>query len=349
MSKFIGCDQHKQYSFFRTMDEKGKLDHGERVNHEKEVVRAYLSKLPKGSEVAVEATGSWYWMIDEMEKHGLKPKLTNPRKAKLMMGEVNKTDKLDAGGLALLLRNGTLPSVWIPPQELRDKRELLRYRVVLRKMRTGIKNRMHATLAKYAIRIDEVSDIFGKKGYALLKKRSEELPAQTKLCFEEQMVLLNEIEAKIEKLEERIIDLIEETPSMKLLKTIPGVGTILSATIALEIGDVNRFTRAGKLASYSGTTPREKSSGGKRRFGNVRVDVNRYLKWAFVEAANCISLNRKIWPDHYLVKLYMRIRDKRGHAKAIVAVARSIAESCFWMLKKKEGYKQPRCVSSTHR
>ena len=209
MSKFIGCDQHKQYSFFRIMDEKGNLDHGERVNHEKTVIRTYLSTLPKGSEVAVEATGSWYWMIDEMEKHGLKPRLTNPRKAKLMMGEVNKTDKLDAGGLAFLLRNGTLPSVWIPPQELRDKRELLRYRVVLRKIRTGIKNRMHATLAKYAIRIDEVSDIFGKRGHELLKKHSKELPDQTRLCFEEQMVLLDEIEAKIMGLDRktRVINL----------------------------------------------------------------------------------------------------------------------------------------------
>lgn len=349
MIKYTGCDQHKQYSIFRSMDEKGNLDNGTRVDHIKEEVRMYLSTYPKGSEIAVEATGSWYWLIDEMEKQGLKPKLAHPGKAKLMMGQINKTDKLDAGGLALLLRNGTLPEVWIPPQELRDKRELLRYRMVLRKMRTGIKNRIHAILAKYAINIDEISDIFGVKGREIVKRRSEELPSETKRCFDEQMILIQELEEKLESLETRIIRLIEETPEMQILKTMPGVGTILSSVIALEIGNVERFSRAEKLASYSGTTPREKSSGGKIRFGSVRTDVNRYLKWAFVEAANCIMLHRKNLADHYLAKLYNKIKERRGHAKAIVAVARSMAESSYWMLKKKEGYKEPRNVSSTHR
>jgi len=89
---------------------------------------------------------------------------TSARKAKLMMGQINKTDKLDARGLNTLQRNGTLPTVWIPPGELRDQRELPRTRMALVRQRTQLKNRLHATLAKYALHDVEVTDLFGVRG-----------------------------------------------------------------------------------------------------------------------------------------------------------------------------------------
>jgi len=95
-----------------------------------EVFRSFLSGLPADSQIAVETTGNWYWVIDEMERAGHSPALAHAMKSKLMMGQINKTDKLDARGLATLLRNGTLPSVWIPKGELRNQRELPRMRLV---------------------------------------------------------------------------------------------------------------------------------------------------------------------------------------------------------------------------
>ena len=103
------------------------------------------------SSIAVQTTGNWYWVTDEMERAGHLPQLAHAMKSKLMMGQINKTDKLDSQGLARLLRNGTLPSVWIPRGELMDQRELPRMRLVLVQMRTALKNRIHATFAKYAI------------------------------------------------------------------------------------------------------------------------------------------------------------------------------------------------------
>ena len=99
--------------------------------------------------VAVEATGNWYWIIDEIEQAGMRPLLVHPRKAKLMMGMINKTDKLDVHGLNRLQRNGTLPTVWIPPSGVRDLRELTRVRMVLSLQRTRLKNRISSILAKY--------------------------------------------------------------------------------------------------------------------------------------------------------------------------------------------------------
>ena len=279
-------------------------------------------------------------MVDEMEKAGHKPLLTNAGKAKAMMGQINKTDKLDARGLALLLRNGTLPSIWIPPGELRDERELIRERMSLVRMRTMIKNRIHSSLSKYAIRIKEVSDIFGSKGRKLLEDKLDELPPHTGHCVRKQLELMDQIEDQIRESEERINAVIEETPDMQLLTSVPGVGMILAVVIAMEVGDVNRFSGPEKLASYAGTVPRIKASGGKIYHGPVRPDVNRYLKWAFTEAANTISIFHKRWIGRPSVSLYLRIREKKGHSKAVVAVARHLAEATYWMLKKGEPYKE---------
>ncbi|MFQ5976073.1 MAG: IS110 family transposase, partial [Candidatus Hydrothermarchaeales archaeon] len=278
--------------------------------------------------------------------------LVNAGKAKLMMGQINKTDKLDANGLALLLRNGTLPSVWIPPSELRDQRELPRMRMALVHVRTMLKNRIHATLAKYAIQITEVSDIFGKSGRALMKRRLSELPLHTRRSVEAQLKLLDQVEEHIKVCEKQIEDIIEKTPAMRLLMTIPGVGSILATVIAMEVGQIDRFPSAQNLASYAGTVPRIKESAGRIRFGRVRPDVNRYLKWALVEAANVVVLNQVRWPGRHVVQLYRRIKQRRGHGKAVVAVARHLAEATYWMLKRNEAYKEPKkseTVSSTRK
>jgi len=97
-----------------------------------------------------------------------------------------------------------------------------------------------------------------------------------------------------------------------------------------------------KLAGYAGTTPRVHASGGKTRFGPSRPDVNRYLKWAFVEAANAVCLTRGRTPRRHVSRLYERVARRKGHAKAIGAVARHLAEATYWMLSKGEAYREPK-------
>lgn len=107
-----------------------------------------------------------------------------------MMGLVHKTDKLDAEGLCTLLQNGTLPTVWIPPGELRDERELPRTRMALSKVRTMLKNRIHSTLAKYGLSLDTDSDVFGAKWRPALVKLVDCLPIETRRCVEQELELL---------------------------------------------------------------------------------------------------------------------------------------------------------------
>ena len=136
MEQFIGCDAHKKFSVFVAVNEKGRAGEAVRVVHDRQVYREFLGRLPPRSEIAVEASGSYSWPVDEMECSGHCPRLCNPLEAKRRMAMTKKTDKLNARGLAILLRNGTLPEVWIPPSELRDQRELLRLRIFLVRLKT---------------------------------------------------------------------------------------------------------------------------------------------------------------------------------------------------------------------
>jgi transposase len=126
------------------------------------------------------------------------------------------------------------------------------------------------------------------------------------------------LEEEIQLLEQRMKEVFVETEEIRLLQTLPGIGPVL----ALEIGDVRRFATAEKLAAYAGTTPRVHASGGRIGYGHLRPDVNRYLKWAFSEAANSIAINHELWPQRHVSRRYRYLRQKKGHATAIGAVAR---------------------------
>jgi len=341
MGEYIAFDSHKRYTWVDRQDHSTGQETCHRLLHAPGAVRSYLSGCAPGTGVAVEATGNWYWIIEEIEQAGLRPLLVHPRKAKLMMGLTNKTDKLDAQGLNRLQRNGTLPTVWIPPGPLRDLRELTRTRLVLVAQRTRLKNRFTATLAKYGAPPSESSDPYGKRGRVELEKNLERLPEQTRWVSGQLLAQLDFVSAQIRELEQRLDALVEVTPEMQRLMSLPGVGVILAATIALEIGDVQRFPSARHLASYAGTTPRVHASGGKVRYGALRSDVNRYLKWAFAEAGNSVAVNHARCPERHVSQLYRRLRQRKGHPKAIGAVARHLAEAAFHVLQGEEGYRDP--------
>jgi len=341
MGEYIAFDSHKRYTWVDRQDRLTGEVQQHRLEHAAGAIRGYLNGCEPGTGVAVEATGNWYWIVDEIEQAGLQPLLVHPRKAKLMMGLTNKTDKLDAQGLNRLQRNGTLPTVWIPPGWLRDLRELTRTRLVLVAQRTRLKNRLSATLAKYGVPASECSDPYGKQGRKELEKHLERLPEQTSWVSGQLLRQLDFVSTQVRELEQRLEELVEVTPEMPWLMSMPGVGVILAATIALEIGEVQRFPDAEHLASYAGTTPRVHASGGKVRYGNLRVDVNHYLKWAFAEAANSVAVNHARCPQRHVSELYRRLRQRKGHAKAIGAVARHLAEAAFHVLQQKQRYRDP--------
>jgi len=308
--------------------------------HDRELYREFLSRLPAHSAIAVEATGSYSWLVDEMERLGHRPKLCNPLEAKRRMGLTNKTDKLDAKGLAILLRNGTLPEVWIPPSELRDQRELLRLRIFLVRMRTRVKNRIHATLGRHNIQVPG-ADLFGVAARKQLGMRLPELPVHCREAVEQELATVDFLKTQIESAERRLEGLRKMSVEADLLKTLPCVGEILSMVLMLEIGRVDRFPTAAHLASYAGLVPRVRSSGGHTRMGQVCGNVNRNLKWAFVEIGNLVVVNQRRLAGTHVVRLYQRVKRAKNHQKAVVAVGRHLAEAAWSVLSKLEVYREP--------
>jgi transposase len=341
MKEYIAFDSHKHYTLMERERVVSCKTNQKRIEHCPGAIRKALAGCAAGTTVAVEAMGSWYWIVEEIEQAGLVPALVHPRKAKLMMGMINKTDKLDVHGLNRLQRNGTLPTVWIAPASLRDLREVTRVRMVLAQHRTWMKNRLLATLSKYGLAIEDCSDCFSAKAQPQWEALRSQLPAQTRWCTDLLWKQLELVSQQIDQQEKHLEELVEITPEMDLLQTLPGVGLILSAVIALELGDVGRFASAERLASYAGTTPRVHSSGDKTRFGRLRPDVNRYLKWAFMEAGNCVALHAKRKPDRHVSQLYQRLRHRKGHPKAIGALARHLAEASYHVLTRKQAYVDP--------
>jgi transposase len=337
----IAFDSHKRYTFARVENDNGEDPREFRIEHRRGNITAFLSHYQSGNAVAIETIGNWYWIVNEIEQAQMVPKLVHARKAKMMFGCINKTDKLDAKGLNILQRTGTLPTVWIAPAEVRDNRELPRTRMVFARERTKFKNRIHSVIDKYGLQdaFDDISDMLGTKGRRVLGSVLGLLPSHTRFTSELLIEQLDQTEQKIRAIEGQMKELFKENDNHELLKTMPGIGFILAVVIQEEIGDIGRFGSAERLASYSGVTPRVHASGGKVRYGRLRPDTNRYLKWAFSEAGNSVAVNRNRFPDRHVSRLYNRIRGRKGHAKAVGAVARHLAEATYWILTKGEVYR----------
>ena len=343
MEQFIGCDAHKKFSLFIAMNEEGNYGKPIRIAHDRERMREFLEALPAGSKIALETSGSYYWLVDEMERTGHQAQLAHALTAKRRMEGRHKTDERDARGLAMLLRTARCRGSGF---------HLLRWRMCLVESRSQIKNRIHGVPLRYNVEA-RASDLYGAAGRAELHDLLAELPEWTRQSVSEQLETIDRLDRQIEDCEQKLEALLEASAERDLLKTMPGVGPILSAVIALEIGDIGRFQSAQNLASYAGLVPAARESAGKKRKGKCPADCNTYLKWAFIEAGNVVAVHHKKWPGRHVAELYERVKKSSGmHGKATAAVARHLAEASYWMLTKQQIYREPKgnrqALSSTH-
>jgi len=165
--EYVALDVHKNYTWARVENSQGARLYESRLAHGHGTIKNFVNRWSGGSPVAVETVGNWYWVVDEIEAGGGTPQLVNARLAKLMMGNVNKSDKLDCKGMNRLQRTGTLQTVWIASSSVRDGRERARTRMVLSRQRTQLKNRIHATLGKYGYTVKGRAMRLVKKGVKL--------------------------------------------------------------------------------------------------------------------------------------------------------------------------------------
>ena len=200
--------------------------------------------------------------------------------------------------------------------------------------RRTLKNRVHAVLARNHIENKEfgrLSDKFGKRGMSYM--RGFKLKGNDTQILNDNLDLIEEFSRKIKEAEKRIAEVFKEDEICRLLQTIPGIGKILSVTIRYEINNIERFINSKKLGSYSGLVPSTYSTGGKTFQGRITKQGNKWLRCAFVEAAQSA-----IKYDPWLGSVYNRISAKRGKKRARIAVTRKILEIVYRVWKEKSPY-----------
>lgn len=322
---YIGVDYHKRYSIATKMDERGRILEQVRLSNDPQTLLNYVNTLPASSKIALEATGNWYYFYELLDDKSLEVYLAHPLKTRAIAEAKIKTDKIDSSILAHLLRADLLPTSYIPPREIRDIREVLRYRASLVSLRTSIKNKVHAILSKNGINI-EFSDIFGKKAVKAIK--SLNLRACYKQGIDGYIRLIETLNGLIEDVTEIIKGIVEDNPHAKLLTTIAGISYYSALLIISEIGDVYRFPSARRLCSYAGLVPSVHSSGGKSRYGSITKQGSRWLRWILIELSHHF-----INGSNRMKKMYLRISKSHGKNTARVAVAREMLKVIYYMLR----------------
>ena len=277
----VGIDLHRQRSVIVRMTEDGRKLETARITNSPAALQAVIARAGTNPRVVIEATYGWYWAVDVLEAAGAEVHLAHPLGVKAYSYRRVKNDERDAADLADLLRMGRLPEAWIAPPEIRDLRELTRYRHKLVKARTSVKDQVHGVLANLGIPVTH-SDIFGVHGQAWLDELKLPQPYAGKVASLRQ--LAGGLTAEIELLEQVLGDLLAGHEGYAAIQQLPGIGPVLAAVIAAEIGDIRRFPGPGQLASWAGLTPRHYESDTKVIRGHITKQGSRMLRWAVTEA-----------------------------------------------------------------
>jgi transposase len=321
----VGIDLHRRRSVLAVIDDQGEVHRPVRIDNSPAAFLDLLGELEGETQVAVEATYGWEWLAELLEDAGYEMHLAHPLGTKAIAAARVKTDAVDARTLAQLLRAEMLPEAYIAPRELRDLRELLRHRIALTQLRTALKNRVHATLARQGIASDH-ADIFGKAGREFLAEL--ELRDPNRRRIDSILSLIDDFDREIGEATREIEGLAREDERVPVLCQIRGVGPYTAMLIIAEIGDITRFPDARHLCSWAGLTPRVKNSDRTVRLGHITRQGSAALRWALGEAAQKAAQGGGPLRD-----AYERIAKRRGRKVAKVAVARKILTLCFYGLR----------------
>lgn len=281
----------------------------------------------------VESMTGARFVHDTLERHGWDVEVVDAYRVKGFGPVAAKTDKIDAWMLAELSRRDLLPTIWLPSLEIRQGRELVRYRHHLVKHRTMLKNRIHATLISHGI-VTRSADLFGVAG----RRRLTEYPLGDtwRHTTDTTLAVIDTLDTHIETLDIEIRRRATRDPNTQLLMTAPGIGPLLGYTIAVEIGDIGRFAAAKNLVGYTGLVPKVHQSGETDWRGSVTRHGPGLLRWAYIEATTWAQKHPAYQQRH------QRIRTRRGtHQGAAIAridTARRLATATWWMLTRNQPF-----------
>jgi transposase len=326
MGWYSGIDLHSNNSVVAVMDEEGKPEYRRKLPNDLRQIE--LALRPFRSElrgVVVESTFNWYWLVDGLMEQGYRVHLANPAAIQQYNGLKHTDDNSDALWLAEMLRLGILPQGYIYPKAERPVRDLLRKRAQMVRQRTqNLLSFQNTVRRSTSVHID--GDDIKKLSVTDVDKLVQE--ADVARALGANLAVVHCVEAQILDLERIVLGRVKLRPAFRLLKTIPGVGDILGLTIMLETGEISRFPSVGDFSSYCRCVGSEKLSNGKRKgSGNVK-NGNRYLAWAFVEAAN-----HAIRHCSQIQRFHQRKKTCTKAVVAVKAVAHKLARASYYILR----------------
>jgi len=328
---YIGLDIHKKNTQACVKNDMEKVLMNVRFPSDSKDINEFLDKIePLGAaSIVMEATGFCMYIYDIIEARGHDVKVAHPFKVKALTAGRAKTDKNDAEMLAELLRLNAIPESYIPPKELRELRELTRFRQSLVRSSASIKNQVHAILAMRGIKTPPpLRSHFSKKHVKWL--RSLEI-----VQLDDFLDIMALIDTKTAKADEDIGRICHDDEDVQRLKTIPGIGDVTATSFVAEIGDIHRFDSPEKLASYAGLIPIVRQSGEKMWAGPISKRGNATLRYLLIEAAYSHVNSSK---ESKLTRFFERKSQAKGRKKAIVATSRKMLDVIYYMLKRGEAY-----------
>jgi len=322
VGQYVAIDLHKRRSLVVRTDEDGNRLETVRIVNDPFKLAEVVSAAGEDAEVVLEATCSWYWAVDVLEELGANVHLAHPLGLNWNNRRV-KNDERDANDLLDMLRLGRVPEAWIAPNEVRELRELVRYRAKLVMLRGGLKSQVQGVLTKEGVVVGRYK-LWGPNGGALLATVPLAPPYRAKvnsLCR-----LIGHYDEAISQMGEEITSVLAHDKGYLAIQAIKGVGPILGAVFVAEIGDVSRFSGPDRLCSWAGLTPTHRESDTKVVRGGITKQGSRLVRWAAIEA---ISRGRDTSVDAH----YRRVRERRGTNVARVAAARKLLHLVYYGLR----------------
>ncbi len=330
MTLYCGIDLHANNNLISVIDDHDVVHYEKRHPNDLQIIREVLE--PFQSELlacVVESTYNWYWLVDGLMDAGLDVRLAHTSAITQYAGIKHSNDQTDARHLAHLLRLGILPEGYIFPRELRAVRDLLRRRLLLVRQKTLHHLSLQSLIARHTGERLSANQIKALDRDAI----AEKLEGAARLGGEITHLARRWHEQAIERLEKEVFKHLKPRQEYSLLTSIPGVGEILAPTIALETGPIERFAGPGHYASYARCVNTEKISNGKLKGRGNKKNGNRYLAWAFMEAAH----HAAIWSPE-IKRFYHKRKAKKHILVAKKTLANKLAKACYYMLRRQEPF-----------
>ncbi len=333
--KIIGCDFHPSFQQIAMVDTETGEQSEKRLAAAEAV--AFYSQLQGPVLVGMEACGNTFWFERLLARLGHELWLGDAGKIRALEVRKQKTDRRDAELLLQLLLEKRFPRIWVPSLEQRDLRQLLLHRHKLVGMRRQVKNQLQHLALNQGVQ--QKRKLWTQTGREKLEALA--LTGWTAQRREELLALLDDLDPRIEKLDQAAREAAQKDAVARLLQTHPGVGPITALAYSLTLGEIGRFARSRQVVSYLGLNPAEHSSGGRQRLGSISKQGNPMLRSVLVEAGQSAA---RLVPE--LKRAYQRLKHRKHSSVAKVMVARKLAVRLYWMWKTEQPYSATRMQSS---